>query len=308
VVVVLAGGVGGAKLLRGLAAHVAGPELVAVVNPGDDFVLHGLSISPDLDTVVYTLAGMADPERGWGLAGETWRVMEALERLRGETWFRLGDGDLATHLYRTGRLRSGATLSEVTAEIAQRLGVATRVLPMSDQPVRTIVELADGTEVAFQDYFVRMRHEPAVRSVRYEGAERARPAPGVLEALEAADRIVVATSNPVLSIRPILAVPGIEAALRARRDRVVAVSPIVAGRALRGPADRLLADLGYEPSALGVARLYDGLLGTFVLDVADQALANSIAALGMHPVVARTVMQRREDAERLAALVVGTTP
>ena len=247
----LAGGVGAARLLRGLVRVVAPDEVTAVVNTGDDTELHGLHISPDLDTVTYTLAGLNDDERGWGLAGETWRVMDSLERLGGETWFRLGDHDLATHLYRTQRLAEGATLSQVTAEITQSLGVDVPLLPMSDDPVRTRLTLLGGPEVSFQEYFVGHRHAVAVSSVRFAGAEAAGPAPGVLDAIAGAEVVVVCPSNPIVSIGPLLAVPGIADALRARRDQVVAVSPIVAGAALKGPADRLMAELGHEATVVG---------------------------------------------------------
>ena len=258
--VTLCGGVGAARMLSGLVRVVPPEEITAIVNVGDDMVLHGLHISPDLDTVTYTLAGLDNRETGWGVAGETWHVMDELGRLGGEDWFRLGDRDLATHLFRTGRLREGAALSDVTAAIARRRGIGVRLLPVSDDPVRTMMTLAEGTdlgppgtEVAFQDYFVRLRHDVAVRSVRFEGGDAARPAPGVLESLESAERIVVCPSNPVVSIGPLLAVPGLRDALVSARQRTVAVSPIVAGAALKGPADRLMAELGTEPSVVGVA-------------------------------------------------------
>ncbi|HLI15049.1 MAG TPA: 2-phospho-L-lactate transferase [Acidimicrobiales bacterium] len=286
----LAGGVGAARFLAGLVEVVAPSSVVAVVNTGDDTRLHGLHISPDLDTVTYTLAGEHNAELGWGLAGETWTVMAALERLGAPTWFRLGDRDLATHLYRTGRLAEGAPLSTVTAEIARAFGVEVRLLPMSDDPVRTRLELADGPEVEFQEYFVRLRHAVAVRSVRFAGAEEARPAPGVLEALEEADAVVIAPSNPVVSIGPILALEPVSAVLARRRACVVAISPIVAGAALKGPAARLLAELTGDSSAEAVARRYSAVAGAFVLDERDAALAGRVGALGLRPVVAETVM------------------
>jgi LPPG:FO 2-phospho-L-lactate transferase len=300
----LAGGVGAARLLRGLVRVVAPAEVTAVVNTGDDTVLHGLVICPDLDTVTYTLAQMNDDERGWGLAGETWTVMEALEHLGGETWFRLGDRDLATHLYRTQRLADGATLSQVTREITAAVGVGARLLPMSDDPVRTRVTLAGGPEIAFQEYFVRRQHAVAVESVRFEGATRCTPAPGVLDALDRSDVIVICPSNPVVSIGPLLAVPGIADTLRRRRARVVAVSPIVAGSALKGPADRLMAELGEEPSVVGVARMYAAVAGTLVVDEADRGLADDVEALGVRCIVAPTVMSTVDDAERLSATVL----
>jgi len=309
VLVALAGGVGAAKLLAGLTAVVDPAEVTAVVNTGDDLVLHGLMISPDIDSVTYALAGIDNTETGWGIAGETWTVAESLRALGGSTWFQLGDRDLATHLYRTQRLAEGASLSRVTAELAVARGVRTTLLPMSDQPVRTRVTLADpplgeSPEVAFQDYFVRLHHEVPVRALRFDGADEARPAPGVLEAVGAADLVVCCPSNPVVSIGPILAVPGIRTALEARRDRVVAVSPIVAGAAIRGPADRLLRELGHEASALGVARLYASWAATFVIDEADGGLVPAIEALGVRCVVAPTLMTDRARAAALAKVVL----
>ena len=294
--VALAGGVGAARLLSGLVQVIDPSEITALVNTGDDMVLHGLHISPDIDTVTYTLAGLDNRQTGWGLAGESWRAMEALEALGGQAWFRLGDRDLATHLYRTQRLSEGASLSEVTAELAAAQGVAVRLLPISDDPVRTRLVLAEPAgggaptgggpaagsngrvtienEVAFQHYFVRLGHAVPVRSIRFEGADAARPAPGVLDAIAAADRVVVCPSNPLVSIGPLLAVPGVHDALTARRNDVVAVSPIVAGAALKGPADRLLTELGHESSVVGVARLYASWVGTLVIDEADAELAS----------------------------------
>jgi LPPG:FO 2-phospho-L-lactate transferase len=300
----LAGGVGAARLLRGLVRIVPPTEVTAVVNTGDDTVLHGLTICPDLDTVTYTLAGMNDDERGWGLAGETWTAMEALERLGGESWFRLGDKDLATHLYRTQRLADGAPLSEVTREITAAVGIGARLLPMSDDPVRTRLTLVDGPEIAFQEYFVRRQHSVAVASVRFDGADTCRAAPGVLDALADGDVIVICPSNPVVSIGPLLAVPGIADALRQRRSRVVAVSPIVAGAALKGPADRLMAELGVAPTVVGVAQMYAEVAGTLVIDDADAALADDVEALGLHCIVAPTVMKSVADAERLSTTVL----
>jgi len=305
VISAIAGGVGAARFLRGLVRAVPAPEVTAVVNTGDDLVLHGLHISPDIDTVLYTLAGRNDDERGWGLQDETWRVMEALERLGGESWFRLGDLDIATHLYRTQRLAEGATLSAVTAELAAADAVGLRVLPMSDDPVRTRVALRDGPEVAFQEYFVRRHHDVPVAAVRFDGADTAAPAPGVLAALADADVVVVCPSNPLVSIAPVLAVPGVEAALAARRDRVVAVSPIVAGAAIKGPADRMLAELGHEASVVGVATLYAPFAATLVVDEADAALVGEVEAAGMRCVVAPTVMHTVADAAALARVVLG---
>ncbi len=300
----LAGGVGAARLLRGLVRVVAPSEVTAVVNTADDTVLHGLHISPDLDTVTYTLAGLNDDERGWGLAGETWGAMESLERLGGAAWFRLGDHDLATHLYRTQRLSEGATLSEVTAGITGALGVEVRLVPMTDDRVRTRLTLLDGAEISFQEYFVARRHAVAVRSVRFEGAESAAPAPGVLDAIAEAEVVVVCPSNPIVSIGPILAVPGLAAALADRRPEVVAVSPIVAGVALKGPADRLMTELGHEATVVGVARAYAEFVGTLVVDDADAALAAEVEACGVRCVVAPTVMHTPAHAADLASLLL----
>jgi LPPG:FO 2-phospho-L-lactate transferase len=306
--VALAGGVGAARLLAGLVRVVDPAEVTAVVNTADDMVLHGLHISPDLDTVTYTLAGLDNKETGWGLAGETWAVMEWLEALGGEHWFRLGDRDLATHLYRTQRLSEGATLTEVTAELAARLGVDVRLLPMSDDPVRTRLTLAEpspvGPDVSFQHYFVRLRHSVPVASLHFEGADRAQPAPGVLEAIETADLVICCPSNPLVSIGPLLAVPGVRQALQARRSDVVAVSPIVAGHALKGPADRLLRELGHDSSVAGVARLYADWVGTLVIDEADAALADDVARAGVRCVVAPTVMGTPERAATLSKVVL----
>jgi len=304
VIAALAGGVGAARLLRGLVAMVDPATVTAVVNTGDDVVLHGLHVSPDLDTVTYTLAGAANRETGWGLAGDTWAVMEALRRYPSSlAWFHLGDRDLATHLFRTQRLREGATLSAVTAEIATAWGLSVRLLPMTDDRVETRVLLDDG-EVGFQDYFVRLAHAVPVRAVRFAGVDAVRPAPGVLDALTTADRIVICPSNPVVSIGPVLAVPGVDDALAARRDRVVAVSPIVAGAALKGPADRLLRELGYEPSVVGVARLWAPVAATLVVDEADAALAGAVEAEGVRCTVAPTVMRGPAEAAALARTVL----
>ncbi|MGO9456056.1 MAG: 2-phospho-L-lactate transferase [Acidimicrobiales bacterium] len=308
--VALAGGVGAARLLSGLVQVIDPTRITAVVNTGDDMVLHGLHISPDIDTVTYTLAGLDNKETGWGLAKESWVVMEELASLGGQAWFRLGDRDLATHLYRTQRLAEGATLSDVTAELASARGVRVHLVPVSNDPVRTLLTLAEPdpegpAEVSFQDYFVRRRHDVAVRHVRFEGAAAARPAPGVLEAVAGAELIVACPSNPVVSIGPLLAVPGVQAALEARRPDVVAVSPIVAGAALKGPADRLLAELGHESSALGVARLYAPWAGTLVIDEADAALAQAVEAEGLRCVVAPTVMSSPAAAAALGEVVLG---
>jgi LPPG:FO 2-phospho-L-lactate transferase len=318
VVTALAGGVGAARLLRGLVDVVPPASITAVVNTADDVVLHGLHVSPDLDTVTYTLADAVDAEQGWGLSGETWAAMDALDRYGpvapagsqgGQTWFRLGDRDLATHLYRTQRLAEEATLAEVTAEIATAWGVGPRLLPMSEDRVETRLTVAGpdpdtSREIGFQEYFVQRRHAVAVTAVRFDGAEQATPAPGVLESIAAADRVVLCPSNPIVSIGPVLAVPGVEAAVAARRDDVVAVSPLVGGVALRGPADRLMAELGHQPSVVGVARLYASLVGTLVVDEADAALAGAVEAEGVRCLVAPSVMTGRAEAAALARAVL----
>lgn len=307
----LAGGVGAARLLEGLVSVVDPAEITAVVNTGDDTELHGLHVSPDLDTVLYTLAGLHNRETGWGLATESWAVRRELDAIGGDTWFQLGDRDLATHLYRTGRMGAGAALHEVTAALARARGVPVRLLPMTDDPVRTRVTLAEtaggyapGSEVGFQDYFVRLRHAVSVRSVRFDGASSARPAPGVLDAIARATTIVACPSNPIVSLGPILAVPGVKEAVVARRSRVVAVSPIIAGAALKGPADRLLAELGHEPTVVGVARLYAEWAQTLVIDERDAHLATAVSSEGVRAVVAPTVMSSPARAAALAKVVL----
>jgi len=298
-------------MLSGLVRVVPPSSIAAIVNVGDDTILHGLHISPDLDTITYTLAGMDNRETGWGVAGESWTVMEELERLGGESWFRLGDRDLATHLFRTERLRAGDSLTEVTSAIATRRQIEVRLLPVTDAPVRTMLTLAadtilgpDGTEVAFQDYFVRLRHGVPVRAVRFAGAEDARPSADVVAALSEAEQVVVCPSNPIVSIGPLLAIPGVLATLTARRDVVTAVSPIVAGAALKGPADRLMAELGTEPSVVGVARLYAPWVSTLVIDEVDRTSAAAVEAEGVRCVVAPTIMNSPEVAASLAEVVI----
>lgn len=306
-VTVLCGGVGAARFLRGLLAVVDPAEVTAVVNTGDDTELHGLAISPDLDTVTYTLAAAIDPERGWGLSGETWRAMEALARYAdvrpagstaAPTWFNLGDRDLATHFYRTARRREGATLTEVTAEIARAWGLGLRLLPMTDDHFRTMVTLADGSEIGFQDYFVRLRHGVPIRSIRFDHTGATATAP-VLGAL-GADSVVIAPSNPLVSIGPIRALPEVDDRLAARREHVVAVSPIVGGAALKGPADRMLTELGLAPTVVGIAELYAPVAGTLVIDPVDADLAEAVRATGMRCVVTPTVMSTPDRAAALA--------
>jgi LPPG:FO 2-phospho-L-lactate transferase len=286
VLATLAGGVGAARFLAGLIRVVPADDVVAIVNTADDDEFHGLYVSPDLDSVTYTLAGASNVAQGWGLEGETFATLDALDRYDVPTWFRLGDKDLATHLYRTQRLRAGAALSEVTREIAAAWSVGAHLLPMSDDPVRTRIT-------------VRRNHD--VVAVRFAGAEAARPAPGVLEALRRADAIVICPSNPVISIGPILAVPGIREILATRRDRVVAVSPIVGGAPVKGPADRLMAPLGIDVSCVGVARTYADVCSSLVIDAIDRERAAEVEQAGVHAVVTDTMMRSPEVAAALAA-------
>jgi LPPG:FO 2-phospho-L-lactate transferase len=305
--VALAGGVGAARFLQGLVRVIPPEHVVVVGNTGDDEVFHGLHVSPDLDTVTYTLAGAVNPDTGWGLAGDTFRALETLARYGVPTWFRLGDADLATHLYRTDRLRSGATLSEVTAEIALAWGLKSRVLPMTDDRVATRIEVegpAGPVVMAMQEWFVRERAEPVVRAVRFEGTEEAEPAPGVLAALEVADGILLCPSNPVISIGPILALPGVRRVLASRRARVVGVSPIIHGATVRGPADRLMAGLGMEVSCVGVASTYADICGTLLVDALDAGRAPELEGLGVRPVVTPILMRDAAGAERLARAVL----
>ncbi len=298
-IVALAGGVGGAKLALGLARTLPSDALTVAVNTADDFEHWGLYICPDLDTVTYTLAGVANPETGWGLKDETWNVLAAMENVGGETWFRLGDKDLAKHLERTRRLKAGETLTSIMADLAKRMGTDTQIVPMSDQPVRTKVTTPQG-ELAFQDWFVRLRCEPVVTSVRFAGVETAKPHPA-LAALGAARGVIVCPSNPFVSVAPILALPGVRTALEKARCPRIAVTPIVGGQAIKGPAAKMLAELGHDVSALGVARFYKGLIDGFVLDALDSKLGPEIEALGMKVLVADTMMRNDDDKKRLAA-------
>ena len=304
-VVELAGGVGGARLADGLQA-VVGRDPTGVVNTGDDLERHGLAIWPDHDTVAYTLAGLDDEERGWGLAGETWTVIDTLAARGEDAWFRLGDRDIATHLVRTERLRRGERPTEVASALGASLGVTATVLPMTDDEVRTEVRTPEGW-LEFQEYFVHRGQQPEVLEVRFRGIEAACMTPEARAAIEAADVIVIAPSNPIVSTGPILALPGVREALggAARRGSpIVAVSGIVGGRALRGPADRMLATLGHEPTALGVARIYRGVADRFVLDRVDEALASEVEALGMRTLVTGTIMSDDAARARLAAEVL----
>ena len=301
--VALAGGTGAAKLLRGLDALLERGAMTVVGNTGDDAEIWGLHVSPDLDTVCYTLGGLLDEERGWGLRDESFRTLGEMVRFGEPTWFNLGDRDLATHLHRTRLLAEGRSLSEVTAKLAADLGVRHAVLPMSDQPVRTRVLGPDGW-LGFQEYFVREKTQVEVRAVEYAGAPEARPAPGLVEAIGTADAVLVCPSNPVTSVGPILSVPGIVEALHSTRAPVLAISPIVGGRAVSGPAGRLMAARGLPVSALGIAQSYAGWLDVLMIDDEDAALAPSIKAAGAHPVVASTLMTGRVEEMRLARRVL----
>ena len=306
----LAGGVGAGKFLRGLVR--ADANVAVVVNTGDDVAMHGLHVSPDLDSVTYWLGDAMDRERGWGRRDETFRANEELGRFDPDAaWFGLGDLDLATHLFRTRLLEGGAPLSEATARVTARFGIEARVLPMSDDAVTTrIVVAADGHErdLHFQEYWVRRHAQDEVKSIHYEGAERARPAPGVLDAIAGADAIVVCPSNPVASIGPILSVPGIREALAARRDRVVGISPIVGGAPLAGMADKLMPVAGYEVTAIGAARCYEDLLGAWVLDERDRDLLPRAEGLGLRVAVTDTIMIDDTAAEAVARAALELVP
>jgi LPPG:FO 2-phospho-L-lactate transferase len=307
-VTLLAGGVGGAKLAYGLQAHL-GSDLTVIVNTGDDLERHGLVVWPDHDTVVYTLGGLDDRERGWGLRGETWAVSEQLDRLGEDAWFRLGDRDIATHLVRTERLGRGERPTNVARHLQKTLGVPATILPMTDEPIRTQVRTDDGW-LEFQEYFVHRRQEPTVHEVRFEGIDGARPTAEVAEALAGARAIVIAPSNPIVSIGPMLALPGFRDYLADARRRgvpIVAVSGIVGGKALKGPADRMLASLGMESSAVGVARIYADLVDVFVLDRIDADQEPAIQALGVRTVVTDTIMTDDAARARLARDVLDTT-
>jgi LPPG:FO 2-phospho-L-lactate transferase len=305
-VVVLAGGTGGAKLAHGFDLALPGDDVTVVVNTGDDVERHGLLVMPDHDAILYMLTGTFDEARGWGVTGETWAVMDALGEYGEETWFRLGDHDFATHIARGARLRGGVSLTEAVLDLQRSRGLTTRILPMSDQPVRTQVRTDDGW-LDFQDYFVRLRQGPDVREVRFDGIAAARPTKAVAAALQAAAVIVIGPSNPIVSIGPILAVPGIGellAAARARGVPVVAVSPIIGGKALKGPADRMLASLGHGSSAAAVARLLRDSIDAFVFDATDSALEPEIAALGLRTLATDTVMTDDAGRARLARTVL----
>jgi LPPG:FO 2-phospho-L-lactate transferase len=303
VITALAGGVGASKLLLGFYDVADAGRLTAIVNTGDDIVLHGLRISPDLDIVTYTLAGIIDPQKGWGFRGETFHLLKRLAIFGRVNWFNLGDRDLATHIHRTALLAEGKTLTDAADSIRLALGVKSRILPMCNEPVPTIIDSGEGT-LHFQEYLVKRGAEPIVRGIRFDGVEKSKPAPGVLEAIRQADRIVICPSNPLISIGPILAVPGIREALRARRQDVIAVCPIVGGKSLKGPSDKMLAQLGYESSAQGVAKLYADFTGTFVIDPVDKSQTAGIEKLGMTVALIPTVMKTRADKRKLARALI----
>ncbi|MGB3329717.1 MAG: 2-phospho-L-lactate transferase [Thermomicrobiales bacterium] len=306
-VTMLAGGVGGAKLAEGFARILPDPRLQVIVNTADDFRLYGLAISPDIDTVTYTLAGIANPAQGWGIAGDTRHTLDAIARLGGESWFLLGDQDFGTHILRTQRLGEGVPLSTITADFAHALGIGPRILPMTDHPVATLVDTPAG-RLGFQDYFVARRQADDVVGVVFDGIEDAVPAPGVLDAIADADVLVIAPSNPIVSVGPILAVRGVRDVLASTSAFRIAVSPIIGGKALKGPADKMLATLGHEVSSLGVARIYAGLIDVLAIDTADADLAPAIEALGIHTVVTNTIMGGSDDRERLAAELLRVVP
>ena len=301
--VVLTGGTGGAKLVEGLSHEIDPSQLTIICNTADDFVLNGLNISPDLDTIMYTLAGLSDPEQGWGIQGDTFTVLQQLEELGGEAWFKLGDKDIATHITRTRWLREGLELSEVTDRLRRYLRIKAKLLPMSNDGIETRVDTAEG-EISFQEYFVKRRWQPEVKEVFYAGAEKSRPPPGGLQAIGDAAGIIVCPSNPITSIGPILAIPGIRNALQHVTARVIGVSPMIGKLAISGPAHKLMVAKGMEPSALGVARSYEDFLDQFVIDDADEALASKLEALGMTVVVTSIRMESLADKQRLARQVL----
>jgi LPPG:FO 2-phospho-L-lactate transferase len=302
-VVALAGGVGAARFLDGLTRVIAPERVYIIGNTADDAEIHGLHISPDLDTVTYTLAGLANPQHGWGLRGDSFRCLEALKRLGADTWFQLGDLDLATHLYRTMRLREGVSLAAVTAEITRALKVHSTLVPMSNEPVRTRI-CTPSAELEFQTYFVKRRARDRVIAMRFEGASEAAPAPGLLDAIATAEAIILCPSNPFISIGPILAIPGIRDALQRRRDKVAAISPIVGGKALKGPAAKMMKSMQLRSSAAEVAKLYADFTGVFILDEVDRKQAAQVAALDMRPVVTNTIMRGLRERKSLSRVVV----
>jgi len=298
-VAALTGGIGVSKLLVGLANEMNPRDLTIIVNTGDDVTMHGLEISPDIDIVTYTLAGIVNPATGWGFEGDTFLALERLKILGAPGWFNLGDRDLATHIFRTEQLGKGRTLSQITDQVRRAVGVKSRILPMCDAPVRTMLRTNRGL-LNVQEYLVKLRARPRIGAIFFSGAKNSRPAPGVVSAIRGADAVVVCPSNPLMSIGPILAVPGIREELRRRRSKVIVISPIVGGRSLKGPSDRMLRQLGHAKTALGVARLYRDICGTMIVDQSDARLADKIRALNMGVVLSSTIMKSLEQKKRLA--------
>ena len=305
-IVVLSGGVGAAKLLNGLQKVVDPTDITAIVNVADDTQLHGLHISPDLDTITYTLAGEIDPKKGWGLKNESWNAIEMISRYGGVDWFQLGDRDLGTHMYRTHRILQGHSLTAVTQEIARSLKVGVTILPVSDSPISTFVSTTTLGEIAFQEYFVRHQHNLEIKDVSFKGIEEARPGPNVIDEITSASVIIIAPSNPIVSIGPILAVPGISEALQTKKASTVAVSGIINGKALKGPADRMLLELGHEVSPTGVARIYQDVASKFVLDNADDKYKTDIEKLGFRCLATDTVIPSQEKSEALCSTILST--
>jgi LPPG:FO 2-phospho-L-lactate transferase len=306
VTVALAGGVGAAKFLRGLCKIVSSHDLLIIGNTGDDLELYGLHISPDLDIVMYTLAGVVDETKGWGIKDDTFHFIDSLRNLGFETWFRIGDRDLATHIIRTKLLSEGATLAEATAKLCKRFGVEAKLTPMTNEKVRTKI-LSDNIIIDFQEYFVKNKTENEVKDVIFQGAENAEPAPGVIEALTQAERIIICPSNPILSIGPMLTIPKIREAIIKRKAETVAISPIIAGKTLKGPADKVLRSMGYEASVIGVARYYREFINRIIIDRADSAQKPELEKLGFEVTIADTVMKRIEDSVNLAKVAAGSS-
>jgi LPPG:FO 2-phospho-L-lactate transferase len=305
-VTVLAGGVGAARFLEGVVQVVAPRDVTVISNVGDDEEFFGLRVSPDIDIVIYTLAGAVDAEKGWGLTGETFHALEALRRFGYDTWFNLGDGDLGTLAHRTMMLNDSASLSEATASIAASYGLELRILPVSDERIRTMVETDAGT-LAFQEYFVKRRTEDDVRAVRFDGAEAARPAEGVIEAIRGADAVLIAPSNPVVSIGPLLAVAGVREALRETRATIVGVSPIIGGKTIKGPADRMMASLGMTPTCVGVAEAYADFLDVLVIDEEDRDQATAVESHGVRAIVEQTIMRGPAEKRALAEVCIAAS-
>jgi LPPG:FO 2-phospho-L-lactate transferase len=298
-VAALTGGIGGSKLLVGLANEMNPRDLTIIVNTGDDVLMHGLEISPDIDIVTYTLAGIVNPATGWGFTGDTFFALDRLKILGAPGWFNLGDRDLATHIFRSEQLRNGRTLSQISDHVRRALGVRSRILPMCDAPVRTMLRTNRGL-LNVQEYLVKFRARPKVSAIFFRGAKNSRPAPGVIAAIRSADAVIICPSNPLMSVGPILAVPGIRDELRRQRSKVTVISPIVGGRSLKGPSDRMLGQLGHDKTALGVARLYRDICGTMIVDRSDALLGERIRALKMRVVLSSTIMNSLEDKQRLA--------